>query len=461
MENQFPDCQIYSRGISQHRGGIAIVIKRAFLQRFCRVGVLHLDGKEGALSICAVYCDPSSKTQQIEQCEAMSKTLDPNRHCLIAGDFNFVTADHDLISNASGSPTGGNDKAIAHKGRQLLGSMVQEWQQDSMTCESSFAYSRIDRIYSKIDAGSSLCFDTFCQLVEHPKQLSDHSPLMFGIRSSNQSGPKSIPSWVIKHPWFQEEFSDALAFYSDNSDETAFGRLDAVKRAAKDAAKCVMRACRGHAAYSVQEKLTCCITFIRAMFNGNYTLARKLKPRCDELEHADGGPGFRTSESFTRIKAAIVEFSQTTVRERIMELKDLKSKLPDYCYERRKTSISDMLRKLAPGNSTGIHAIFDRSSGKIITDEQGIAEHLDKHWEHVFESKPTNAALRRRRCEELRDALNVSVEDLRPTKGDVLTVLGSLPHSAPGSDGVPFELHGIQNPKIAEIIHSVVQAVYD
>ena len=471
LENHFLGCKVFSSGISQHRGGIAVVIKQSFLQRFCRqnwqvivagrVGALHLDGSEGALTIIAVYCDPSSKAQQALQCEAIAKSIDPKRHCLIAGDFNFVTTDHDRISKANGSPTGNNDKAMADKWRQIVGGTVQEWQQDCMTCESSFAYSRIDRVYSNIDAASSLCFDTFCQLVEHPRHLSDHSPLIFGIRSRKKSTEKPIPCWVIKHPWFDEEFSDALDFYLKSAGDSAFGRMTAVKHAAKDAAKCVMRACRGHVAYSVQEKLSCCITFVRALFDGNYTLANKLKSRCDTLKHAHVGPGFQSTDSFASIKAAIVDFSQTSIRERIIELKALKGKLPDYCYERRKESISDMLRKLAPGTSAGIHAIYDRTSGKVITDEQGLAEHLNNHWGQVFEQKPTDAALRARWCAELQGALNISINDLRPTKDDVNAVLESLPHSAPGPDGLPFELYGVQNPKIAEIIYDVVLSMFD
>ena len=119
LDGLFPSCAIFSSGISQHTGGIAVVVKESFLKRFShqqwqilvpgRVGILHLDGNEGSISIVAVYLDPSSKQSQRKHRELISWVLDSSRHLVIAGDFNFVTSEHDRISKNDGAIKGSSE----------------------------------------------------------------------------------------------------------------------------------------------------------------------------------------------------------------------------------------------------------------------------------------------------------------------------------------------------------------
>ena len=79
----------------------------------------------------------------------------------------------------------------------------------------------------------------------------------------------------------------------------------------------------------------------------------------------------------------------------------------------------------------------------------------------VFEKQPTDASLRRQWCQEVDDKMHLTLDDVRPTKADVDTVLAFLPRSALGPDGIPFHLYGIKRPEISEIIYEVVLAILE
>ena len=122
--------------------------------------------------------------------------------------------------------------------------------------------------------------------------------------------------------------------FSDQA--SAFDKLNAIKLAARDAAAHVRVACRDHPAHSNQEKRSCCVTFVRALYAGNYELAVRLRARCDILHGVRTDPNFCMDNGFKRVQEAISEMSRLSVQERIRELKALKAHLPDYCvYKRR------------------------------------------------------------------------------------------------------------------------------
>ena len=95
--------------IDQFKGGIGILIKHSFCERFgvschedllnCRdvliegrLGRLRLQGNEGSLDVFAVYMDPASKLEQCNSVARLAGSIDRRVHSLITGDFNFVEA---------------------------------------------------------------------------------------------------------------------------------------------------------------------------------------------------------------------------------------------------------------------------------------------------------------------------------------------------------------------------------
>lgn len=101
----------------------------------------------------------------------------------VFGDFNFVTCASDRISkdaaesemnNADRVKAAAWDDAMALKG-------LREFSQTRYTCESSFGWSRIDKMYTNIQVADILTTNAACCLLPHPRHMSDHSPVSFSM----------------------------------------------------------------------------------------------------------------------------------------------------------------------------------------------------------------------------------------------------------------------------------------
>ena len=154
---------IFSSGISQAKGGIAILVKDEFLKRFTshhwdkleegRIGRLRLHGRQGQLHIYAVYLDPNSNQAQATLVNLLPAALQEDAHNLIGGDFNFTMGYGDRICKDTAQTGGDNAKDKARQ-RQwkaaMIGKHLQEFEQYNYTCENSHGWSRIDRFYTSI-----------------------------------------------------------------------------------------------------------------------------------------------------------------------------------------------------------------------------------------------------------------------------------------------------------------------
>ena len=473
LRSHFQDCTVYSSGIDQYKGGVAIVLKNSFINQFVhknwvvhekgRIGALHLQGAQGSLSIIAVYCDPGHQGRQKQQLSSISQAIDPMSHCLVAGDFNFVVSEHDRIVKATCKKTGAQDKAVAEKWRQVCdNNSLKEWGDTGMTCESSSSLSRIDRIYSNIHDADVLSCGTYCHSIGYPRHLSDHCPLAFGISTRSRPKRPCIPEWLVKDDLFQSEFKDELKFLISDRPTSALDRLDAIKKAAFEAAASAKRQRSEQEATSTDEKLTVAIAFVRALHSGHTGAAAKLQKRFAPLREVDvQSPLVWNTEAFDKVKSIIAELSRISMSDRIEELRASKGLVLDSSYRQRKQSLDVALRKALPGNHGGIRAVFDETTGSIFTDGQNIARLLSAHWEQTFTAKPTDALLRKRWCDAFRDRMQLSNDDVRPTLADVESVLKSLPRSAPGPDGLPFALFGLDDDNIKHILYDIAIALYN
>ena len=243
--------EVFSSGINARRGGIAIILKKSFLAKFekvawkveCvgRVAQLRLEGNRGKVCILPVYLDPSSVEEQIKQIQAIETCIDDSALNIVAGDFNFVVQCGDRITISSGNVCAEGDKRQTYdwermsKKRKLL-----EFEQSSYTCENSHGWSRIDRVYTSMHQADMLSRKTFCATVDHPRHLSDHSPVCFGVQRPARGGARQVPSWIATHPDFEEEVKSAMDFacrrYADehSNGPTAMARLNMLRRNPRD-----------------------------------------------------------------------------------------------------------------------------------------------------------------------------------------------------------------------------------
>ena len=95
--------EFFSSGIGARKGGIGIMIKKAFLNQLTahkwsvascgRVASLTLDGPCGTLNIIVTYFDPASVEGQLSGINCVQTLLITEAHDVIAGDWNLLRTD--------------------------------------------------------------------------------------------------------------------------------------------------------------------------------------------------------------------------------------------------------------------------------------------------------------------------------------------------------------------------------
>ena len=137
---------IFSSGISQFSGGVAVIVKNEFFNKFTsrtwhalevgRLGQLQLCGPRGELHLYAVYLDPACSESQSNTIRLLSSCIRTEVHNLICGDFNFTMHDGDRIQR-SDARTRGDDAKDGTKAKLWRDAMrckhLQEFEQHEHT----------------------------------------------------------------------------------------------------------------------------------------------------------------------------------------------------------------------------------------------------------------------------------------------------------------------------------------
>ena len=194
------------------------------------------------------------------------------------------------------------------------------------------------------------------------------------------------------------------------------------------------------------------------MESGDLAKASSLQKAHPLLTKVDTAGNWRTSPKYLDVLDQTVELMTASVKQRTDELKHLEGMLPEHIYNQRKRSLLTSLKCLAPGGSIDVAAIKD-SDGNVYTDPAGIATVLHTHSQSVFDMKDTDAELRAKWLRDFPPLFAGTIDDLKPTLGDVETVLKQLPTSACGLDGIPFQAYGGVRKLAARVIKAVVDSM--
>ena len=447
----------FSSRISARRGGIAIIVKNSFLAKFeksdwtvrCRgrVAQLLLRGTRGQLNIIPTYLDPSSIAEQLEGIKAVEKCFVHGAHNLVAGDFNFATCSGDRIAKGSADLGVWNDKRQMDAWNGVAKQAdLKEFEQQHFTCEHSHGWSRIDRVYSTLHASYLLNLTTGCTTVDHPRELSDHSPISFMLRSRASKAANIIPAWVGNHPRFEEEVIASFNFRLNQLNETSpkevqpQAKINLLKEAIRDAASYVRSLEKDALAETTAHKLACTLAFIRAVGVNDFKAAMKMQSKYarlrQKLDQTTVG-----SQWYASVKQHAVELMRTDIAERVQELRTCKCQLRSEIYDRKKLSIVRKLKSLLPAGGFHEIVIIKDESGALHTCPEKIAEELRKYWQNVFNKGPTDKNLRRKWLDHVRGKMRVALEELRPNMDDVKVVFENLNDSTPGPDGIPSGIY--------------------
>lgn len=463
--------EYFSSYMDQYKGGVGLVVKKQFLRKFItidwqvvvtgRIGCLVLSGKKGTLHIFVVYLDPESKLEQIQQIKMLGARLDARVHSLIVGDFNFVENECDRYIKATGSGAAGNDREVSKAwSANISANGVAEWPQPEYTCETGIAFSRIDRVYSSLHGVFNMTDHITCSILGRQANLSDHWPISFQLRRGHGKGSASIPDWVVNHPDFGEEVFAEFQYCCSGQKLDAFTALSCFKEASQSASRYIRKTCRSSPAVSIDEKISACVGFLRALRCDDLEAARRFQRIYERLKVVDISQSALATPAYRELQDHVLELSHTSIKERIESLKLARQNLPEFIYLQRKENILRRLRRLLPGSSGAINALIDPATGSASTDECDISRILTNHWQQVFDLKYTDAELRKRWLSRLTQRLGLTLEDLLPTQADVDLVLDHLPSSASGPDGIPFAVfkrfRDLVGPIFLEIVHGMI-----
>ena len=468
----------FGSGISARRGGVAIIVKRSFLENFHshewvvasrgRVASLCLDGKNGKLNIVAVYLDPASVQEQVQGISCIKSLLDSSAHNLVAGDWNFVERCTDRIAKSTANIATSYEQRPAVEWQKIVReSGLQEFEQADYTCENSHGWSKIDRIYTDMHKADLINSLSYCSTLEHPRNLSDHSPVAFGYKKRTKKPGSYIPAWVAAHTNFEAEVEMAMErlkrrFTQENHDTdlSPADGLILLKLAIREAAKNIRCAEANKLASTTTHKLAITLSFIRAIEAGDYSKARSLQSKYDELR-CPVSVKTKTSKDYLNIKNLAVDLMHIDVKERTQELRACRSSLAKDIYDRRKNCIAARLKQLLPAGPKAEIGIIKDTQGNYHTEASEIAAVLSGHWQTVFDEKPTDCELRRSWLEHVRNRLKTNLAKLRPTTDDVDKVFKHLRDSAAGPDGISSGMYAPLRNLAPAIFLRVVNGMFD
>ena len=197
----FADHEYFHSDLDQFKGGIGLLVKKVFLQKFLPVngetdwivieagrnGCLKLRGSAGLLHIFVCYFDP-----EIESIKRLSRALDADAHTIVLGDH-FVRSAEDHYVKASVEWSMGDSTPVDNAWRQQITTKGMR--------ETGITLSRIDWVYSSLHGVHSLMGEITCNALDRRAGLSAHRPISFQLRSQVSQANKfhRLPAWICQH----------------------------------------------------------------------------------------------------------------------------------------------------------------------------------------------------------------------------------------------------------------------
>ena len=493
---------------THHEAGVGLLISDDFLRKFNpgvdedwteiipgRIARLRLNGPLGSLDIYTAYLKAGSNQDARQERQVAARLLahsmapQKDRLSLVLGDFNYVTASEDRYTKGSLNYSGGPDAKETEYFEKTVWKPfgLHEIQQPLVTHSSASADSRLDRIYSNHYVCDQLDRHYSCYTLPMNKNLSDHSPLCFGRRTSqyNEHRQECITESSIRHPDFARRVHIELThlIVKDTLEDTPFRRLILTKRAMWTVHLGLQDSCkeldekgdpRGHTS-----QVGWIMAFIRAAEKVNLgrmrTCALACPTICSYVNPAD--PEARSKDGMHQLRNFAVQLSRKEIAEEVLEIQeeDAADENPlgeeekderEFKRNKKKQTIVAKLKRLLPGQPNTLGAIR-QEDGTVTNEPEKMAEALCKHWRKVFSKKSINQELLVKWFEFLRDSraaeTSLPVDHKLPDKGDAMgstrlprralprdpaawtprrkdmvKALRLSGNSSPGPDGIPF-----------------------
>ena len=442
---------------SVRAGGVVTIIKNPFIENFdvvlppiCivpgRVMAIDLEGKGGNCRLTNVHNEPSQTA--LQQCALIDRILgegpsqDQALH-IVGGDFNFVPVGEARF-NATSSEWAEGDTRVA-KHWAVVAKSFTEWHQEQFTrgqnCEAGFVMARLDRVYSNhflIDVYDSSISAAAEGNIHEASKLSDHLVVSASfVRKRRAKGWRPIPSWVCRHPYFNNACVDAMAL-SPFSGGSIVEKVLWAKQILRNSARRVIDRAQIRGARTIPEQLHWICSFLRALRSGNHRMAYKAASAFPEIwkfaRQTNGGDiDLHDTAGLDHFLSTLME---SDIDTRIASI-EASTELPEYKTAHDKAKLNEWRRQWASvGRCKKLQAAKDEM-GNVITDPDVACAMFSDHWSGVFCPKDIDVAAARAFLTEYARPLPRDVRWV--VSQDVFEkIIARSVDSSTGPDGLPY-----------------------
>lgn len=460
LQTEFPNHVLFWSHCSQMKGGLALGISVAFLEKFShcswkeieqgRVGKLELRGRGGSLDLFCLYLDDQSAMARAASFSKIRDNMSPQPSALsvIFGDLNFVEHKQDRFCKTTGQFSGCRDSANAKSFKDIVlqGSGLFELNQEHHTFEGGRAMSRLDRVYVNWHASEQLDAVIECAATSWPLTLSDHRPELFARRSVSHSNriagvARAIPSWTLEHEsWVPKVKQHHVALMLETKCSSSHEELQLLKKSMKRASAEVAREHAESQVTTQADKLSCTMSFVRCAERGD--VVGQIRNACKYTHLSslvDPRDSFlRESRSLNQVRDHAVELASTDLSARLHELSAAR-KLNSAEYTSKKEQRLVRLKRMLPGSTTALSAMEDPVSCQATSDPKEMARLLIEHWGRILTAKPVDRQLLSRWLRDLPDKVPQAADACWTlTREHVAESRRRSHETSPGPDGIPY-----------------------
>ena len=357
---------------------------------------------------------------------------------------------------------------------------LHEWYQPQFTHAGSGARSRLDRMYCNQHISFQLDRNCACIMLDCDYTISHHKPISFARATPcpKKGDDKPIaPKDLQKKGWAPSVLSTFQRMCKSDPGDNPVRRLVLLKDAIKETTRVFknIEDIDRIEALGPDDLQGYAMTCLRALEKDDLGCVAKCGRSYPRLQQWVHNLVFSTSKdplirnnlrasAILSVRNHVVELAREEIGRDATAIRDNYANNPDG-KSSAKESVIRKLKRLLPGESSGINAMKN-SAGATVTSPEEIAQVLKQHWKGVFKRKQVNTAALQIWMEELydKDSNGCFITGL-PAKGDsrwiptrkhLKSAIACSKNSMPGPDGIPALAYKILGPVAENILYDVV-----
>lgn len=401
-----PDHTYFWNHSTSSQGGVAIIVKKAFMDQFVtvqpnevergRVLQVSFRGDFGSLDVISTYLSTgdNAKEERAIQLRRTAHACAPAaRVCtILAGDFNFTQDDGDRMvlegARSNRSAAERHSKMVWDEVRIVP--QLREAEQPSWTCfrKAQNTVSKIDFVYTNHHPAEDHFSElVVCRVLDMKMELSDHKQILLRRRPTAMPRAHRLAPHLCSSQDWNERIQGYLDRFSSREDSSdAWVKL----RHHKQAMVCVADDLRvlgfNPPCTTTYSKCQAAVSFLRYMRLGMFHDALR-KIRCHpHLERfcISASLGKPTGLIHTQdLKTYISDVANQAAQERSESLSSVDTaRLHPVAAQNKKKSVEAKLGKLRNGTSSSVHCVRN-SEGDLVTENREIAIVLGSYWSNT------------------------------------------------------------------------------